>query len=354
MTGLLSLEQNFVLTGLMLPLISFTLWWGYTMSRDFTPLSKHIALSSICEVERGDGTPLGGEGQTSASLSGLNHKRYAVNDDTLYVAPSDRRTNYSQPPMNNFYWGVLNTGRRRYAHPALNGKLPTPWLPENDRPPAFGDGAAERRGVVLSLRRRLGRRFRKQRNGTEETTDDGRTSRETTPGSVNEDDPWASRSSGGGQSSSRPPAPTRRDTSNGSEASSAPSNPWARETTPPPAAPAAPPSPLDYDVGSGVIALGDEHVWHDHCDSDEEETPTDTPAQVPESPVSVVVVCTADHSSRPTSTARTAAVWPRMRRSRSSSNCSCMKEGKKSMCFMQHVDLCVGATRPEFFYNSVG
>ncbi|WOO82803.1 Calcium permeable stress-gated cation channel 1 [Vanrija pseudolonga] len=285
MTGLLSLEQNFVLTGLMLPLISFTLWWGYTMSRDFTPLSKHIALSSICEVERGDGTPLGGEGPTSASLSGLNHKRYAVNDDTLYVAPSDRRTNYSQPPMNNFYWGVLNTGRRRYAHPALNGKLPTPWLPENDRPPAFGDGAAERRGVVLSLRRRLGRRFRKQRNGAgTEETDDGRTSRETTPGSVNEDDPWASRSSGG-QSSSQPPAPTRRDTSNGSEASSTPSNPWAREATPPPAAaPAAPPSPLDYDVGSGVIALGDEHVWHDHCDSDEEDTPTDTPAQVPESP----------------------------------------------------------------------
>lgn len=63
--------------------------------------------------------------------------------------------------MNSFYHGVLNTGRRRYAHPALSGSLPKPWLPAIDRPRAFGDGAKERRGVVLSLRRKKGKMLRR-------------------------------------------------------------------------------------------------------------------------------------------------------------------------------------------------
>lgn len=111
-----------------------------------------------------------------ANNSGLNHRRYAVNDETLYVAPSDKRTDYSQPPMNNFYYGVLNTGRRRYAHPALSGSLPQPWLPAVDRPRAFGDGAKERRGVVLSLRRKKGKMLRRSQAellDPEEDAEDG-------------------------------------------------------------------------------------------------------------------------------------------------------------------------------------
>jgi hypothetical protein len=104
--------------------------------------------------------------------SGLNHRRYAVNDETLYVAPSDKRTDYSQPPMNSFYHGVLNTGRRRYAHPALSGSLPQPWLPAVDRPRAFGDGAKERRGVVLSLRRKKGKMLRRSQAELLDPVDD--------------------------------------------------------------------------------------------------------------------------------------------------------------------------------------
>ena len=56
-------------------------------------------------------------------FSNLNRRRYAQNDETLYVAPADERTDYvsitislihsctdsmqSQPPMANFYSGVL-------------------------------------------------------------------------------------------------------------------------------------------------------------------------------------------------------------------------------------------------------
>jgi len=77
------------------------------------------------------------------------------------VAPEDDRTDYSQPPMTNWYPGVLNTGKRRYGHPALTGVLPTPWLPLKkgqtlanyvDRESAReADGG---NAVVLTLRRR--------------------------------------------------------------------------------------------------------------------------------------------------------------------------------------------------------
>ena len=63
--------------------------------------------------------------------------------------------------MTNWYPGVLNTGKRRYGHPALTGVLPTPWLPlkkgetlanhlESDSAKAADGGNA----VVLTLRRR--------------------------------------------------------------------------------------------------------------------------------------------------------------------------------------------------------
>jgi len=77
------------------------------------------------------------------------------------VAPEDDRTDYSQPPMTNWYPGVLNTGKRRYGHPALTGVLPMPWLPlkkgqtlanyvDRDSARAADGGNA----VVLTLRRK--------------------------------------------------------------------------------------------------------------------------------------------------------------------------------------------------------
>lgn len=66
--------------------------------------------------------------------------------------------------MSSFYYGVLNTGRRRYAHPALTGTLPQPWLPAKKQSPAFGEGAAGRRGVVLSLRRKMAKKLKRQQS----------------------------------------------------------------------------------------------------------------------------------------------------------------------------------------------
>ena len=206
--------------------------------------------------------------------SNLNRRRYAMNDETLYVARSDKRTDYSQPPMSNFYYGVLNTGRRRYAHPALSGSLPSPWLPAKAKPRAFGDGAAERRGVVLSLRRKMAKKLRMQQSDNEdgnEEVPEGWSSGGNLPFPENE-----RRGSGSGSGSGR-----------GDPASqmSSTSNPW-RDPTP------TPPPPrtnnvirktVSFDPASGVIALPEDNVWGD--EGSEENSSDGDEVGVPESPV---------------------------------------------------------------------
>lgn len=57
--------------------------------------------------------------------------------------------------MSHSFVGVLNSGRRRYGHPALSGQLPTPWLPapkEVDTSQTLGMTSGD--AVVLNLRRR--------------------------------------------------------------------------------------------------------------------------------------------------------------------------------------------------------
>ncbi|KAF8218298.1 hypothetical protein K438DRAFT_1796640 [Mycena galopus ATCC 62051] len=176
MTGFFLLQNTYAtsklsyfITILLIPLIAGTVLWSWYVEKALKPLSEFVSLSSVCEVERGeetaDVTRLRAGHPVTWSQSNLNRRRYAQNDDTLYVAPEDERTDYSQPPMANWYSGVLNTGKRRYMHPALNGVLPQPWLPlkkgqtlsNNDhrgspRGTASKDGNGQ--AVVLTLRKR--------------------------------------------------------------------------------------------------------------------------------------------------------------------------------------------------------
>ncbi|KAL1688233.1 hypothetical protein GGG16DRAFT_127382 [Schizophyllum commune] len=173
MVGFFLLKKAYIISTIMIPLLGFTVIWTWWVDRTLAPLSKFVSLSSVCEVERGEetadvvrlraGHPVtwsqrsvlfikGSETVVDAYISSnLNRRRYAQNDDTLY----------SQPPMANWYAGVLNTGKRRYGHPALNGVLPEPWLPlkkgqtlvNSQRLPKDATGNGEP-AVVLSLRKR--------------------------------------------------------------------------------------------------------------------------------------------------------------------------------------------------------
>lgn len=61
-------------------------------------LGKYVATSSVFEVERGvesnDVNKIKAGHPVSLSQSNLSRRRYAQNDDTLYVAPEDERTDY--------------------------------------------------------------------------------------------------------------------------------------------------------------------------------------------------------------------------------------------------------------------
>lgn len=120
--------------------------------------------------------------------------------------------------MSNFYYGVLNTGRRRYAHPALSGLLPQPWLPAKARPRSFGDGAAKRRGVVLSLRRKKSIKRQRSQSRSQDGSGNG-TDGLAVP------DGWVT-GNGSGESSSRSSPARVSSGPKASSAMSASSNPW--------------------------------------------------------------------------------------------------------------------------------
>ncbi|KAJ7653289.1 hypothetical protein DFH06DRAFT_530882 [Mycena polygramma] len=170
-----SSKLSYFITILLAPLLVGTVLWSWYIEKALKPLSDFVSLSSVCEVERGeetaDVTRLRAGHPVTWSQSNLSRRRYAQNDDTLYVAPEDERTDYSQPPMANWYSGVLNTGKRRYMHPALNGVLPHPWLPlkkgqtlsNNDHRGSMSkDSTGNGQAVVLTLRKRPSVRRRTQ------------------------------------------------------------------------------------------------------------------------------------------------------------------------------------------------
>jgi len=228
-----------------------TVAWSWYIDKKLKPLSKYVGLSSVFEVERGEETAevlrLRAGHPVTWSQSNLNRRRYAQNDDTLYVAPEDERTDYSQPPMANWYSGVLNTGKRRYGHPALNGVLPEPWLPL-------------KKGQTLV----------NQNNGNHRTKDDGQAVVLTLRKRYNS---LRSRSSRGNQEAG-PSSPTADRAHEIPPDAAAVANPWgdARPSVRRAQAQSAPilQHRLSFDHGSGVIMLPDNGDWLDLGESDED------------------------------------------------------------------------------------
>ena len=56
MSGLFLLRKSFILSTLVAPLIIATVLWAWYINQTLRPLTKHVSLSSVCEVERGEET----------------------------------------------------------------------------------------------------------------------------------------------------------------------------------------------------------------------------------------------------------------------------------------------------------
>lgn len=203
----------------------------------------------------------------------INHRRYAMNDETLYVAPSDSRTDYSQPPMSNFYYSVLNTGRRRYAHPALDGSLPTPWLPAIRKDDGEDHKGRGTKAIVLSLRRKAVKRLRGHR-GDGDISGNGEASMEGSHESLAIPEGWT-------HEESNTARPLRTSSSHAQQesypSSSLSANPWG-DPSPASSLPntrsASTLKKFTHKAGTGPIALPEEgNVWGD----DEPESPVSTP-----------------------------------------------------------------------------
>jgi len=211
-------------------------------------------LSAVFEVQRGEETEevvrLRIGHPVSWSQSNLNRRRYAQNDDILYVAPEDDHTDYSQPPMANWYNGVLNTGKKRYGHPALTGLLPQPWLPLKKGETLVNAHNSSRtrqkigQAVVLTLRKR----YSVHRMG-DSTLPTGSASR-----TVAKQDNLRSAASSGEL--------------NGEMVN----NPWQEQIAGSSSSHQThDANRLSYDFGSGVIILPDDGVWPEGLDSDSED-----------------------------------------------------------------------------------
>lgn len=184
--------------------------------------------------------------------------------------------------MTNWYPGVLNTGKRRYGHPALTGVLPTPWLPlkkgetlanylDRDSAKAADGGNA----VVLTLRRRYSQvrkrgqaLFTHHQVGGDMDAEGGAHEGRSAEGGAHEGGP----AEGGAESSGGDNARAM--------------DPWKDRSARPisvTSAPAAPSRPsqsphqvnrLSFDPASGVIILPEDDWFFDSDDDYGDSTPT--------------------------------------------------------------------------------
>ncbi|CAG8522677.1 3828_t:CDS:10 [Paraglomus occultum] len=156
MIGFLSLRNDYVLAGLLAPLLFITGIYASIVTYAYHKFTNYIPIQLIRNEEAKDALkkkkpPESGQGNGKATVSSENdhddgseqtHCPKGILDDDLYHAAPDLYTDYSQPPM-TLVPGILNTGMRRYGPPALVGILPWLWLPikrsqaEVDSTPGF-------------------------------------------------------------------------------------------------------------------------------------------------------------------------------------------------------------------------
>ncbi|PWN32345.1 uncharacterized protein FA14DRAFT_182255 [Meira miltonrushii] len=152
-----SMAFQLLLSTLPLPLIAFTFWFQHYLSRTFTELSKYVSLSSIADINKPSLQSGTGKTQATLALSAEIANAVANNgstNDNSKKQQIDQQRNpivalraealdgidlkYRESPAAGYYYGILNTGRRRYGHPAVAGTLPDIW------PPVCGDDDDEK------------------------------------------------------------------------------------------------------------------------------------------------------------------------------------------------------------------
>jgi hypothetical protein len=151
--GLFILNKSYPLAGLCLPLIILTVGFKLVMDAAYQRSTQYLPLQLLSEKlgpvttvvppensnEPTSSDPNSGNTNNkdrSNSIHPLNtddiakppRRRRTVLDEDDYVADPRKNTDFREPPM-TLVDGILNTGMKRYGHPAMVGVLPQLWLP---------------------------------------------------------------------------------------------------------------------------------------------------------------------------------------------------------------------------------
>ena len=158
-SGLFLLRKAYPLAALCWPLIFLTIGFKLTMDAAYLRSTRVLPLQLLTQrlgtaetsvvdpsvVARNNNSNTTNDPQPSSSerTTRLSFARDLPNRTTLrrrrtvldqddYVAAPTVHTDFRQPPM-TLVDGILNTGMKKYGHPALLGHLPHLWLPVASR-----------------------------------------------------------------------------------------------------------------------------------------------------------------------------------------------------------------------------
>ncbi|KAI8140824.1 hypothetical protein BJV82DRAFT_621286 [Fennellomyces sp. T-0311] len=143
--GLFLLRKAFPLAALCVPLVILTFLFKMTMDAAYLRsthvlplqlLTQRLGIAETTVVDPPNNDPQPSTSERSTRLSFARdptmkttlRRRRTVLDQDDYIAAPTVHTDFRQPPM-TLVDGILNTGMKKYGHPALQGALPQLWLP---------------------------------------------------------------------------------------------------------------------------------------------------------------------------------------------------------------------------------
>ncbi|ORX53130.1 DUF221-domain-containing protein [Hesseltinella vesiculosa] len=148
--GLFVLNKAYTLAFLLAPLVLLTLVFNFGVDRAYQQSTQYLPLQLLSQrfgpltttvtrppspapepaasASTSNASPLQLTLRRQPSALSAQRRRRTVLDEDDYEAGSRKYTDFKEPPM-TLQEGILNTGMKRYAHPAFLGILPQLWLP---------------------------------------------------------------------------------------------------------------------------------------------------------------------------------------------------------------------------------
>lgn len=138
--GLFVLNKAYTLALLCTPLVFLTILFNFGVDQAYQKSTQYLPLQLLSErfgpltttvtapPSRASTPEQQPVLQKRTSSGPQLRRRRTVLDEDDYEAQTRKYTNFKEPPM-TLLDGILNTGMKRYAHPAILGVLPQLWLP---------------------------------------------------------------------------------------------------------------------------------------------------------------------------------------------------------------------------------